>query len=108
MAFMELLADDSPCVGLAVGSGGTITLDAMPIQFTAPVTARQTNRLGEDSEEPDATTLGKEGCPHSPQLGNSDRSLGVALADLGITGGKSQRRAVDELTLRHGVAARPR
>lgn len=30
----------------------------MPIQFTAPVTARQTNRLGEDAEEADPTTLG--------------------------------------------------
>ncbi|MFZ6763350.1 toll/interleukin-1 receptor domain-containing protein [Pseudoroseomonas sp. WGS1072] len=58
MAFMELLAGESPYVGLAVGSGGTITLDAMPIQFMAPVTARQTNRLGEDAEEPDETTLG--------------------------------------------------
>ena len=58
MAFMELLAGDSPYVDLAVGSGGSITLDAMPIQFTAPVTARQTNRLGEDAEEPDETTLG--------------------------------------------------
>lgn len=58
MAFMELLAGDSPYVDLAVGSGGSITLDAMPIQFTAPVTARQTNRLGEDAEEADPTTLG--------------------------------------------------
>lgn len=58
MAFMELLAGDSPYVDLAVGSGGSITLDAMPIQFTAPVTARQTNQLGEDAEEADSTTLG--------------------------------------------------
>jgi hypothetical protein len=58
MAFMELLAGESPYVDLAVGSGGSITLDAMPIQFTAPVTARQTNSLGEDAEEADTTTLG--------------------------------------------------
>jgi hypothetical protein len=58
MAFMELLAGDSPYVSLAVGSGDRITLDAMPIQFTAPVTAHQTNRLGEDAEELDSTTLG--------------------------------------------------
>jgi len=58
MAFMELLAGDSPYVDLAVGSGGSINLDAMPIQFTAPVTARQTNRLGEDAEDADPTTLG--------------------------------------------------
>jgi len=58
MAFMELLAGDSPYVDLAVGSGGSITIDAMPVQFTAPVTARQTSRLGEDAEELDVTTLG--------------------------------------------------
>ena len=58
MAFMELLAGESPYVDLAVGSGGSITLDAMPIQFTSPVTARQTNRLSEDAEESDPTTLG--------------------------------------------------
>lgn len=58
MAFMELLAGDSPYVDLPVGGGGTITLDAMPIQVTSPVTARQSNRLGEDAEETDTTTLG--------------------------------------------------
>ncbi len=58
MAFMELLAGESPYVDLAVGSGDRITLDAMPIQFTSPVTARQTNRLNEDAEESDPTTLG--------------------------------------------------
>ncbi len=58
MAFMELLAGESPYVDLAVGSGGSITLDAMPIQFTAPVTARQSSRLGEDAEETDETSLG--------------------------------------------------
>lgn len=58
MAFMELLAGDSPYISLAVGNGDRITLDAMPIQFTAPVTAHQTNRLGEDAEELDSTTLG--------------------------------------------------
>lgn len=58
MAFMELLAGESPYVDLAVGSGECITLDAAPIQFTAPVTARQTHKLDEDAEETDSTTLG--------------------------------------------------
>lgn len=57
MAFMELLAGESPYVDLAVGSGDRITLDAMPVQFTAPVTARQTHQLGEDAEETDRSTL---------------------------------------------------
>lgn len=58
MAFLELLAGDSPYLGLAVGAASSITIDAMPVQFTASVTARQTYRLGEDAEESDDTTLG--------------------------------------------------
>lgn len=58
MAFMELLAGESPYVDLAVGPGTSVTLDAMPIQFTSPVTARQANRQSEDAEETDDTTLG--------------------------------------------------
>lgn len=58
MAFMELLAGESPYVSLRVGNGKFILLDAMPIQATSPVTARQTNRLDEDAEEKDASTLG--------------------------------------------------
>ena len=57
MAFMELMAGESAYVDLAVGSGERITLDAMPIQFTAPITARQTHQLGEDAEETDQSTL---------------------------------------------------
>ena len=58
MAFMKLLAGDNPYVDLAVGSNVSIILDAMPMQFTVPVTARQTNLLGEDAKESDVTTLG--------------------------------------------------
>lgn len=58
MAFMELLAGDSPYVDLPVGSGASITLDAMPVQFTSPVTAQQTYQQDEDAEEIDDTTLG--------------------------------------------------
>lgn len=58
MAFMELMAGDSPYVDLPVGAGGSITFDAMPVQVTSPVTARQTNLLGEDGQETDPTTLG--------------------------------------------------
>lgn len=57
MAFVELLAGESPYIELPVGRGASITLDAAPIEFTAPVTARQVNRLGEDAEEIDETTI---------------------------------------------------
>lgn len=57
MAFMELLAGDSPYVSLNVGSAEHVLLDAMPVQATSPVSARQLNKLGEDGEEIDVTTL---------------------------------------------------
>ncbi len=58
MAFMEVLAGESPYVALPVRSDAHIYVDGMPIQATSPVTARQTNKLGEDGEEIDVTTLG--------------------------------------------------
>ena len=58
MAFLELLAGDSPYVSLPVGMGQFIVLDGMPVQVTSPVSARQRNELGEDAEEKDLTTLG--------------------------------------------------
>lgn len=57
MAFMEVLAGESPYVDLPVGAGLSITLDGMPIQCTAPVTARQTFVMDEDAEEADPTTI---------------------------------------------------
>ena len=57
MAFMEVLAGESPYVMLPLGSDGNILVDAMPIQATSPVSARQTHYLDEDAEETDVTTL---------------------------------------------------
>ena len=57
MAFMEVLAGESPYVMLPLGSDGHILVDAMPIQATSPVSARQTHYLDEDAEETDVTTL---------------------------------------------------
>lgn len=57
MAFLEILAGDSPYIALPLGTGVHVQVDAMPIQATSPVSARQTNKLGEDGEEIDVTTL---------------------------------------------------
>jgi len=57
MAFLEVLAGESPYVALPLGSLLHVQVDAMPIQATSPVSARQTNKLGEDGEETDVTTL---------------------------------------------------
>ena len=57
MAFLEVLAGDSPYIALPLGTGLHVQVDAMPIQATSPVSARQTDKLGEDGEEIDVTTL---------------------------------------------------
>jgi TIR domain len=58
MAFLEVLAGESPYVALPLGGGAYVQVDAMPIQATSPVSAQQMNKLGEDGEEIDLTTLG--------------------------------------------------
>lgn len=57
MAFMEVLAGDSPYVDMAVGDGLFVTADAMPVQVTSPVTARQRFEMDEDATEEDPTTI---------------------------------------------------
>lgn len=57
MAFLELMAGESPYVTLPTGGGSYIVLDAMPVQVTVPVTARQLHELGEEAEEKDISTL---------------------------------------------------
>ena len=58
MAYLELLAGESPYISLRVGGDQDVIVDGSPIQATSPVTARNTFRLGEDAEEVDVTTLG--------------------------------------------------
>lgn len=58
MAFMELLAGDSPYVSLPVGGGANVVLDAMPIQFRSPVTARSESADNADGEEDDPSVTG--------------------------------------------------
>lgn len=57
MAFLELLAGDSPYITMRVAEDEHITLDAMPIQVVSPITARQTNYMDEDAEETDPSLL---------------------------------------------------
>lgn len=55
MAFMELLAGASPYVELPVGADEKVILDAMPVQFTSPVSTILPDEG--DGEELDETTL---------------------------------------------------
>tara|TARA_R110000868_G_scaffold178121_2_gene417610 strand:+ start:735 stop:2123 length:1389 start_codon:yes stop_codon:yes gene_type:complete len=59
MAFMELLSGESPYVSMPVGGGQFIVADAMPIQFTSPVTTQLPDLEDESAEEVDHTTLGR-------------------------------------------------
>jgi len=58
MAFMELLVGDNAYVLMPVSSTKNIVVDAMPIQFTSPVTTPLPNKSDENVEEADITTLG--------------------------------------------------
>ena len=57
MAFIEVLAGESPYLALPVDAHVHMLADAMPIEATSPVSARQTHYLGEDAEEWDDSTL---------------------------------------------------
>ncbi len=58
MAFMELLTGESPYVSMQVGRDAFIVADAMPVQFTSPVTTTRKPDTDDDGEEDDPTTLG--------------------------------------------------
>jgi hypothetical protein len=59
MALMEVLSGDSPYVNLAVGGGVPIKLDAIPLPFTSPVSTYLPNKLSDEDEEDDPSTLGR-------------------------------------------------
>ena len=65
MAFMELLSEESSFVKMPVGGGKFIVADAMPIQFTSPVTTQLPDVENESAEETDDTTLGRFFSPES-------------------------------------------
>jgi hypothetical protein len=58
MAFLELLAGDSPYIALPLAEDYALMLDASPVSFTSPVTTALPDMMEEDAEESDDSTLG--------------------------------------------------
>lgn len=58
MAFLELLAGQSPHIELPLGGSSTLKLDASPVLVTAPVTTALPDSMTDEAEEQDASTLG--------------------------------------------------
>ena len=59
MAFLELLSGDSSYVQLALSPTTFIRLEASPILFSSPVSTDLPNKLQDDEEEQDLSTLGR-------------------------------------------------
>lgn len=59
LAFLELLCGESAYIDLMLGESSIIRVDACPMLFTSPVSTVLPNKLGEDDEEEDDTTLGR-------------------------------------------------
>ena len=59
MAFLELLSGESPYVYLPLGLTAFVKLEAAPCLFTSPVSTFLPNRLDDDQEEVDESTLGR-------------------------------------------------
>lgn len=58
MAFLELMSCESPNIMVPLSGNSAITLDARPMLFTSPVTTALPDRMEDDAEESDASTLG--------------------------------------------------
>jgi hypothetical protein len=59
MAFLELLTGDSPFVALPLSPKSNLLLDPTPMLFTSPVSTALPNKLRDDDEENDESTLGR-------------------------------------------------
>lgn len=59
LAFLELLAGESAFIKIPLAKNAYIVLDAAPILFTSPVSTPLPNKLQDDEEEQDQSTLGR-------------------------------------------------
>lgn len=59
MAFLETLSADSAYICLSLGEKALIKLEAAPILFTSPVSTLLPDKLSDEQEEEDNTTLGR-------------------------------------------------
>jgi hypothetical protein len=59
MAFIELLSDDSSFIALPLAPSAVIRLEAAPILFSSPVSTYLPNKMQDEEEEQDNSTLGR-------------------------------------------------
>jgi hypothetical protein len=59
MAFIELLSGEASSIILPLGGTANIRLEAAPVLFTSPVSTILPNKLDDDQEEQDDSTLGR-------------------------------------------------
>jgi hypothetical protein len=58
MAFLQLLSDGSPYIQMPVSGSCSLKLDADPVLVTAPITTVLPDRMSDDAEEQDLSTIG--------------------------------------------------
>lgn len=59
MAFIELLSGESAYIHLPLSETAYVSLEAAPILFTSPVSTVLPNKMADEQEEEDVTTLGR-------------------------------------------------
>ena len=59
MAYLELLSGDSSYLRLPLSPSNFIGIDASPLLFTSPVSTVLPNKLSDEEEETDTSTLGR-------------------------------------------------
>ena len=59
MAFLELLSGDLSFIRLPLGDEAHIKLDSMPLLFTSPVSTILPDKLSDEDDEQDSSTLGR-------------------------------------------------
>jgi hypothetical protein len=59
LAFLEMVADDAPYISLPLSETAHIRLEASPLLFTSPVSTLLPDKLTDEQEEEDETTLGR-------------------------------------------------
>lgn len=59
MAFLEILSRDLSYIALPLSASMRLTIEAAPLLFSSPVSTRLPNKLEDDEEEVDETTLGR-------------------------------------------------
>ena len=59
LAFLELLTGEFPFINLPLGESAFIRIDPTPLLFSSPVSTFLPNKMTDEQEEEDLSTLGR-------------------------------------------------